>query len=48
MLKPLRLLAALLLAAFGRPLLTSYMQLRVAPALAWKAGDFSLGLGWRF
>jgi long-chain fatty acid transport protein len=29
---------------FGSKLLTSYMQLRVAPALAYKAGDFSVGL----
>ena len=29
---------------YGSTLLTSYMQLRVAPALAWKSGDLSLGL----
>src|SRR5512136_1335530 len=28
---------------FGSPLLTSYMQLRVAPAISWKSGPFSLG-----
>jgi long-chain fatty acid transport protein len=29
---------------FGSTLLTSYMQLRVAPAMAWKVGDVSLGV----
>jgi long-chain fatty acid transport protein len=29
---------------FASPLTTSYMQLRVAPALAWKMGAFSAGL----
>jgi long-chain fatty acid transport protein len=29
---------------FGSPLETSYMQLRVAPALAWKTAQFSVGL----
>jgi len=29
---------------FGSPLETSYMQLRVAPALAWKSDQFSVGV----
>jgi long-chain fatty acid transport protein len=29
---------------FGSPLETSYMQLRVAPALAWKTAQFSVGV----